>query len=47
MNIVAWLIVALLIGGVVTPVVKALIFLAALGISVVAEKCKELENGSN
>lgn len=47
MNVLAWLIVALLIGGVVTPVIQTLILFTALGISVVAAKCSELENGSN
>lgn len=47
MNMIAWLIVAILVGGAVTPVVNLFILVVALGISAVAKKCSELENGSN
>lgn len=41
------LVVALLIAGAFSPIVQLAIFLVALGVSVVAEKCRnELENGS-
>ncbi len=42
------LVAALLLAGAFSPIVKVAIFMVALGIAVVAEKCRnELENGSH
>lgn len=47
-SMISWLVVVLLVGAAFNPIVKVGIFLVALGITVVAEKCrKEMESGSH